>query len=165
MATDKNSQIVSAQTMTHVSESVFIPLHPTSYIIQHNIVVMLDYDEIFDGSGRKSRVNLSTNVASSPSSLLSTVKKERLAREQRRKDERAVLTIQRVWRGRRGTLEARERLVGSLAEGSVAQRARRLVGLYKIGVGRDGAKIRGELMDWVNTAGRVVSESFSQGLS
>ena len=120
---------------------------------------MLDYDEIFDGGGRRSRVNLSTNVASSSSSLLSTVKKERIAREQRRRDERAALTIQRVWRGRQETAEAKAQLIGAVKEGSVVERARRLVGLYRIGVGREGAQIRGVLVDWVDDAGRVDGES------
>ena len=116
---------------------------------------MLDYDDFFDGSGRRNKVNLSTNTASSSSSLLSTVKKERLAREQRRRDERAALIIQKVWRGRRAALSIRQEILGNLGEGSVATRAGRLVGLYKIGVGADGSKVRAALGDWVDNAGRV----------
>jgi hypothetical protein len=117
---------------------------------------MLDYDDFFDGSGRRNKVNLSTNTASSSSSLLSTVKKERLAREQRRRDERAALIIQKVWRGRRAALGIRQDIIGgSLSEGSVARRAGRLVGLYKIGVGADGPKVRAALGEWVESAGRV----------
>jgi len=116
---------------------------------------MLDYDDFFDGSGRRNKVNLSTNTASSSSSLLSTVKKERLAREQRRRDERAALIIQKVWRGRRAALSIRQDIIGSLGEGSVARRAGRLVGLYKIGVGADGSKVRAALGEWVESAGRV----------
>jgi ubiquitin-protein ligase E3 C len=115
---------------------------------------MLDYDDFFDGSGRRNKVNLSTNTASSSSSLLSTVKKERLAREQRRRDERAGLIIQKVWRGRRAALDTRQEIIGSLGEGSVARRAGRLVGLYKIGVGADGSKVRAALGEWVERAGR-----------
>jgi hypothetical protein len=116
---------------------------------------MLDYDDFFDGSGRRNKVNLSTNTASSSSSLLSTVKKERLAREQRRRDERAALVIQKLWRGRRATFSIRHDIIGSLREGSVAKRAGRLVGLYKIGVGADGSKVRAALGEWVESAGRV----------
>jgi hypothetical protein len=116
---------------------------------------MLDYDDFFDGSGRRNKVNLSTNTASSSSSLLSTVKKERLAREQRRRDERAALIIQKVWRGRRAALDIRQEIIASLGEGSVARRAGRLVGLYKIGVGADGSKVRAALGEWVESAGRV----------
>jgi len=114
---------------------------------------MLDYDDFFDGSGRRNKVNLSTNAASSSSSLLSTVKKERLAREQRRRDERAALIIQKVWRGRRAALDIRQDIIGSLGEGSVAKRAGRLVGLYRIGVGADGSKMRAALGEWVESAG------------
>jgi hypothetical protein len=120
---------------------------------------MLDYDDFFDGSGRRSKVNLSTNTASSSSSLLSTVKKERLARERRRRDERAAVMIQKVWRGRRAALDIRQDIIGTLGEGSVAKRAGRLVGLYRIGVGADGDKVRAALGEWVESAGSVDGES------
>jgi hypothetical protein len=153
MATaDKNTQIVDAQTMTHSSSTSSSHSIVQSY--KHK-VVMLDYDDFFDGSGRRNKVNLSTNTASSSSSLLSTVKKERLAREQRRRDERAALMIQKVWRGRKAALSTRQDILGSLGEGSVARRAGRLVGLYKIGVGADGSKVRAALGEWVEIAGRV----------
>jgi ubiquitin-protein ligase E3 C len=115
----------------------------------------MDYDDIFDGPSRRRRVNLSTTTASSSSSLISTVKKERLAREQRRRDERAALIIQKVWRGRSGAVATRAELIDRAGEGSVVERARALVGLYKIGVGADGAKMRGVLVDWVESAGVV----------
>jgi ubiquitin-protein ligase E3 C len=151
-AADKNIQIVNAQTMTHSSST------SSTYSIVHlytHQVVMLDYDDLFDGSGRRNKVNLSTNTASSSSSLLSTVKKERLAREQRRRDERAALIIQKVWRGRRTALDIRQGIIGTLGKGSVARRAGRLVGLYKIGVGADGGKVRAALGEWVDSAGKV----------
>jgi hypothetical protein len=86
-AADKNIQIVNAQTMTH---SIVHLINLFNCTFTHHPAAMLDYDDFFDGSGRRNKVNLSTNTASSSSSLLSTVKKERLAREQRRRDERAA---------------------------------------------------------------------------
>lgn len=115
----------------------------------------MDYDDVFDGSSRRNRVNLSTTTASSSSSLLNTVRKERLAREQRRRDERAALIIQKVWRGRCTAVQSRRDLIENPGNGTVAERARALVGIYKIGVGGDGAKVRGILVDWVESAGRV----------
>jgi len=151
-AADKNTQFVDSQTMTHSSS-----ISSTYSIVQlyTHSVVMLDYDDFFDGSGRRNKVNLSTNTASSSSSLLSTVKKERLAREQRRRDERAALIIQKVWRGKRAALDIRQDTISSLGEGSVAKRAGRLVGLYKVGVWADGDKVRAALGEWVDSAGRV----------
>jgi hypothetical protein len=126
----------------------------------HHPAAMLDYDDFFDGSGRRNKVNLSTNTASSSSSLLSTVKKERLAREQRRRDERAALMIQKVWRGRKAALSVRQDIIGTLGEGSVARRAGRLVGLYRIGVGADGSEVRAALGEWVESAGKVDGMSY-----
>jgi hypothetical protein len=63
--------------------------------------------------------------------------------------------IQKVWRGRRAALSIRQGITGSLGEGSVARRAGRLVGLYKIGVGADGSKVRTALGEWVESAGKV----------
>jgi hypothetical protein len=158
ISADKNIQFVNAQTMTHSRLfSVHLINFPNCTIV---IVVMLDYDDFFDGSGRRSKVNLSTNTASSSSSLLSTVKKERLAREQRRRDERAALMIQKVWRGRRAALDIRRDIIGKLGEGSVAKRAGRLVGLYRIGVGAEGDKVRTALGEWVESTGKVDGESF-----
>jgi ubiquitin-protein ligase E3 C len=115
-------------------------------------------DDIFDGGARRARVNLSTNTASSSTSLLSNVRKERIAREQRRRDEKAALTIQRIWRGRSGAVESRSGLAENAREGSLVERARKLVGVYKIGVGADGGTIRGLLVDWVESAGRIDGE-------
>jgi hypothetical protein len=151
-AADKNIQIVNAQTMTH---SIVHLINLFNCTFTHHPAAMLDYDDFFDGSGRRNKVNLSTNTASSSSSLLSTVQKERLAREQRRRDERAALIIQKVWRGRTAALDIRQGILGSLGDGSVARRAGRLVGLYKIGVGADGSKVRAALGEWVESAGRV----------
>jgi hypothetical protein len=156
ISADKNIQFVNAQTMTH--SRLFI-VHLINFPNCTILIVMLDYDDFFDGSGRRSKVNLSTNTASSSSSLLSTVKKERLAREQRRRDERAALMIQKVWRGRRAALDIRRDILGTLGEGSVAKRAGRLVGLYRIGVGADGDKVRTALGEWVESAGKVDGES------
>jgi hypothetical protein len=151
-AADKNIQIVDAQTMTH---SIVHLINLFNCTFTHHPAAMLDYDDFFDGSGRRNKVNLSTNTASSSSSLLSTVTKERLAREQRRRDERAALMIQKVWRGRRAALSTRQDMIGTIGDGSVARRAGRLVGLYKIGVGADGGKVRAALGEWVESAGSV----------
>jgi ubiquitin-protein ligase E3 C len=115
---------------------------------------MWDEEDIFDGGSRRSRVNLSTNTASSSSSLLSNVKKERLEREKRRRDERAALTIQRIWRSTVNTVQVRRGIIERLEqEEDVGRKGRGLVGLYKIGVGADAARVRGLMTDWVDRAG------------
>jgi ubiquitin-protein ligase E3 C len=114
---------------------------------------MWDQEDIFDGGSRRSRVNLSTNTASSSSSLLSNVKKERLEREKRRRDERAALTIQRIWRSTVNTVQVRREIIEGLEqEEDVGMKARGLVGLYRIGVGADAARVRGLMVDWVDRA-------------
>jgi ubiquitin-protein ligase E3 C len=117
---------------------------------------MWEHEDVFDGPGRRSNVNLSTNNASSSSSLLSTVKKERLAREERRRHERAAVTIQRIWRGRREYVQARRDIIEDIGqEWDVAVKARGLVGLLKVGVGSDAAKVKALMVDWAETAGRA----------
>lgn len=117
-------------------------------------------EEIFDGPGRRSRINLSTSTASSSTSLLSNVKRERLAREQRRREERAALTIQRIWRGRTEARRARTALVDRLEkEHDIRARARGLVGLMRCGMGSDRAAIKGILVDWADMASSIDSES------
>jgi ubiquitin-protein ligase E3 C len=87
-------------------------------------------------SGRNNRVNLSTGGASSSSSLLENVRAERLLREERIKQERAAVLIQRRWRGRREGDKVRRELLSQLDElvtsdvissAEVERRARALV--------------------------------------
>lgn len=118
---------------------------------------MWDEEDIFDGGVRRSRVNLSTNTASSSSSLLSNVKKERLEREKRRREERAALTIQRIWRSTVNTVAVRQGIIERLEnEEDVGRKARGLVGVYRIGVGADGGRVRAVLIDWVDRASVLV---------
>lgn len=112
-----------------------------------------DDDDLFDGPGRRANINLSTNVASSSTSLLSTVKKERLAREQRRKEERAASTIQRVWRGRTALVVSRGEVLDHLEqEQGVVKLGRGLVGVLKLGVGQDGPRLKALMVRWAEAA-------------
>lgn len=74
---------------------------------------------MFDPSfsqNRGNRVNLSTSGASSSSSLLESVRAERLQREERVKQERGALRIQRRWRARREGDEVRREILDRLDE-------------------------------------------------
>jgi hypothetical protein len=75
------------------------------------------FDHQFDGNERRANVNLSTSASTSSTALLSSVRAERKAREDRRRHEVAAMTIQRVWRGRREAQEVREQLLKRLEEG------------------------------------------------
>jgi len=120
---------------------------------------MWEHEDIFDGPGKRSNINLSTHNASSSSSLLSNVKKERLAREERRRHERAAGTIQRIWRGRGEVVQARREIIEALGqERDVAVRARGLMGLFKVGVGSDAAKVKALMVDWAESAGQLEGE-------
>lgn len=70
----------------------------------------------FGGPDRSARIDLSTSSATSSSDLLTTVRAERLAREQHRQEELSARLIQRVWRGRREAARAREELLDRLVE-------------------------------------------------
>lgn len=121
---------------------------------------MWDHEDIFDGPGRRSNINLSTNNASSSSSLLSNVKKERLAREERRRHERAAGTIQRIWRGRGEAVRARRVILEALQrETDLEVKGRGLVGLLRVGVGSDGAKVKGLMVNWAENAGQLEGTS------
>lgn len=110
---------------------------------------MWDDGEIFDGPGNRSRVNLSTANASSSTSLLQNVKRERLAREQRRREEVAATTIQSVLRGRLTHVQTRRRLLSELeAEQGLGRRGRGLVGLLRMGAGSDREKVKELLVSW-----------------
>ena len=102
---------------------------------------------------RSPGVNLSTTTASSSSALLSSVRAERLAREDRRRQDLAALRIQSAWRGRReaGKVKRKllERLEGGESEG-VEERARSLIVLFRDGVGVGDAeevRRRGRLLE------------------
>ena len=90
----------------------------------------------FEGSERKSHVDLSTSTATSSTALLSSVRAERLAREAKRKHEHAALIIQKIWRGRREARFIREKLLGDLEKGSIGsweKRAGALIYVLKDG--------------------------------
>lgn len=72
----------------------------------------------FDISLPTNRINLSTSTSASSSSLLSTIRAERAARDQHRKEEHAALKVQRVWRGRTAASEARRAVLRELEAGS-----------------------------------------------
>lgn len=68
------------------------------------------------GSQRGNRVNLSTGGASSSSSLLENVRAERQLREERIRQEKAALVIQRKWRALQEGLAVRRTLLSQLDE-------------------------------------------------
>ena len=126
--------------------------------------MMWDDGEIFDGPGNRSRVNLSTANASSSTSLLQNVKRERLAREQRRREESAATTIQSVLRGRLALVQTRRRLLEELeAEQELGKRGRGLVGLLRMGAGSDQERVKELLVSWAADAS-VKSEGTFQAL-
>lgn len=73
------------------------------------------FDPAFLLSNSKSNnVNLSTSTSTSSSDLLSSVRAERLAREEKRHQELAAIEIQKVWRGRKVARDLRERILEDL---------------------------------------------------
>lgn len=70
--------------------------------------------ERFDGPSRKPGVNLSTGLSSSSADLLSSVRAERQAREQRRREDAASAKIQRAWRRRQGIRDVQRDLLRQL---------------------------------------------------
>lgn len=72
----------------------------------------------FDGPSRKPGVNLSTGLSSSSADLLSSVRAERHAREQRRLQELASVRIQRAWRRRLGVKEVQAEVLRQLQAGA-----------------------------------------------
>jgi hypothetical protein len=72
----------------------------------------------FSGKAKTRQINLSgrpsSNQASNSESLLAKARDERKARERARLEATSVLTIQRVWRGRRIALRAKEGLLAEL---------------------------------------------------
>lgn len=122
---------------------------------------MWDDGDIFDGPNQRSRVNLSTAHASSSTSLLQNVKRERIAREQKRREEVAALTIQKVWRGRKESVQERAKLREQLeAERGVARKGRGLLGFMRICDGAEFDLNRVMLVDWVTDASAVSDGTF-----
>lgn len=81
-----------------------------------------------DGSGRHPPVDLSTQSSSSSSTLLSSIRAQREAREAQRRLEAAATTVQRVWRGRSAAAAARRDILTRLEAGtSVEEGARALL--------------------------------------
>lgn len=73
------------------------------------------FDPAFLLSNSKSNnVNLSTSTSTSSSDLLSSVRAERLAREEKRHQELAAIEIQKVWRGRKVARDLREMILEDL---------------------------------------------------
>lgn len=109
-------------------------------------------------------VNLSTRTSTSSSALLSSVRAERQAREQRKREEGEARKIQRVWRGGRARENLRQELVRRLTEGEeggegLERRARWLVVLLSLGRRRSGGSeedgiIRGLVERWCGDATR-----------
>ncbi|WVR04680.1 hypothetical protein IAU60_001691 [Kwoniella sp. DSM 27419] len=102
-------------------------------------------------------INLSTSQSTSSSALLSSVRAERLAREEQRKQETAAACIQRVWRGRKASGDARESILAQLErdirqDGGVRELAQGLVVLLRNGWGTDRERAGMLLTRWAELA-------------
>ncbi|KAK8847462.1 hypothetical protein IAR55_005320 [Kwoniella newhampshirensis] len=73
-------------------------------------------DPPFDNT-KYNDINLSTSASSSSAALLSSIRAERQAREQKRKEEYAALKIQKVWRGRKESERVKDGLLNHLESG------------------------------------------------
>ena len=119
------------------------------------------FDDPFENK-RSAGVNLSTTTASSSSALLSSVRAERLAREDRRRQELASLKIQSAWRGRREARRVKRELLERLEAGGV-EGARSLIVLLRDGVGvgtAEEVRRRGKLLEAWCVEGREVDGRF-----
>jgi ubiquitin-protein ligase E3 C len=121
----------------------------------------------FDDQSRD--INLSTSAAASSTALLSSIRAERQAREQQRKDDHAARTIQRIWRGRRDAAEARDTVLRGLENGSIGDWRRQASALIFLGrVEGDetlGKRKREVLVKWSRAATRKqMSSRASTGL-
>ncbi|KAK4685808.1 hypothetical protein P7C73_g4335, partial [Tremellales sp. Uapishka_1] len=72
------------------------------------------------GKDKPRRVDLSTSTASTSTSLLTSVRAQRLAREQKRREENAASRIQRAWRGRSEAGREKEELLVALETNAIA---------------------------------------------
>lgn len=109
----------------------------------------------FEGSGRRTNVDLSTSTATSSTALLSSIRAERLAREAKRKHEHAAMIIQKVWRGRREANFVREKLLSDLEKGLIGSWEKRAGALVYIlregwtaGEGESVRRKRALLVQW-----------------
>jgi ubiquitin-protein ligase E3 C len=110
----------------------------------------------FGGPTRLNRVDLSTATSTSSSDLLSSVRAERQAREEKKRRDQAALVIQRVWRGRSEARRLGQELLRRLQRGEVREleeRGRRLVLLGRL-LGRD-ERVEAILEVWVQEASGV----------
>jgi ubiquitin-protein ligase E3 C len=97
----------------------------------------MDYDYSFDGPTKKRHVNLSTGTTASSSTLLSTVRAQRIAREEARRQNHAASRIQKIWRKHATGIQAKEDLLHVLESGEVVGvegRARALIILFRGGL-------------------------------
>lgn len=106
-------------------------------------------------------VNLSDSTSTTSSALLSSVRAQRLAREEARKRERSAVVIQRYWRGHNGGIDAREQAEAALQSTdafNVGESARKLVGVMRLGrkTSNGGTRRRDLFAGWCEEAGKVV---------
>ncbi|WVQ83300.1 hypothetical protein IAT38_005439 [Cryptococcus sp. DSM 104549] len=113
------------------------------------------FDEPVFGASNTNDVDLSTNTSTSSSALLSSVRAERLAREERRQQERAAVIVQKVWRGRTAARDVRRDTVEELEKAQAAGEAldveatgRKLVVVLRDGVRGDRDRVEGVLAGW-----------------
>jgi ubiquitin-protein ligase E3 C len=71
----------------------------------------------FGGPGRLNRVDLSTSTSTSSYDLLSSVRAERQAREERKRQDQSAQVIQRVWRGFAARKRCRDEVLARLEAG------------------------------------------------
>lgn len=115
----------------------------------------------FGGPGRLNRVDLSTSTSTSSYDLLSSVRAERQAREERKRQDQSAQAIQRVWRGFAERKRCREDVLDRLEAGKfdgLERRGRALVGVARLGVvweEESGKRTAVLLETWTQEAGEV----------
>lgn len=83
----------------------------------------------FNDPFESSNVNLSTSTATSSTALLSSVRAERQAREEKRRYDHAARKIQRVWRGRSQAAKIRLWVLEEMESGGLGDWRRQASGL------------------------------------
>ncbi|RSH92214.1 hypothetical protein EHS25_008629 [Saitozyma podzolica] len=115
----------------------------------------------FGGPGRLNRVDLSTSTSTSSYDLLSSVRAERQAREERKRQDQSAQVIQRVWRGFAARKRCRDEVLARLEAGKfdgLERRGRALVGVARLGVAweeESGKRMAVLLETWTREAGEV----------
>lgn len=109
----------------------------------------MSYFNSFEGG---TNVNLSTSTSTSSTALLSSIRAERLAREQLRRQDQAAIVIQRIWRGRKHAAETKRRLLEELEGGLIDDWRRHTGALIVVSHGRQDVeswkRIRSVLAVW-----------------